>query len=197
MKGRITLKPWTIGGSSWCLCLTRKRPRMCSHLEGCWQLSEMFDSCQSPCFQRNQRCFSCSSVNPPTHKKKVCIIKWYSFLKGETCTLTETSTYIHRINLLHWGQLFHWVDLLLADEVGDGRHWPLTPVLPLHHHPIAEQLQCWILGDAVALSYVRCAQAEGERKLSKERNQLMKSEKKSKNTWGWVDGERRGDGDSS
>lgn len=129
----------------------------------------------------------------PPHTKKVCIIKWYSFLKGETCTLTETSTYIHRINLPHWGQLFHWVDLLLADEVSDGRHWPLTPVLPLHHHPIAEQLQCWILGDAVALSYVRCAQAEGERKLSKERNQLMKSEKKSKNTWGWVDGERRGD----
>lgn len=62
--------------------------------------------------------------------------------------------------------LFHRVDLLLANEVSDGRHRPLTPVLSLHHHPIAEQLQCWILGDAVPLGYV--GYAEAEEKLSKE-----------------------------
>lgn len=62
--------------------------------------------------------------------------------------------------------LFHGVNLLLADEVGNGCYRPLTPVLPLHHHPIAEQLQRRILGDAVPLGYVRYTEAE--EKLSKE-----------------------------
>lgn len=70
------------------------------------------------------------------------------------------STYIQSINLLHRVQLFYWVDLLLADKVCDGGHRPLTPVLPLHHHPVAEQLQRRILGDAVALSYVGCTQRQ-------------------------------------
>lgn len=78
------------------------------------------------------------------------------------------STHIQSIHLLHGLQLFHRVDLLLADEVSDGRHRPLTPVLPLHHHPIAEHLQCWILGDAVPLGNVRYTARVGE-KLSKER----------------------------
>lgn len=70
--------------------------------------------------------------------------------------------------------LFHGVDLLLADEVSNGRHRPLTPVLPLHHHSIAEQLQRRILGDAVPLGYVRYAEveveveAEAEETLNKE-----------------------------
>ncbi len=81
-------------------------------------------------------------------------------------TVCVFDTHIHRINLLRGVHLFHWVDLLLADEVSNGRHRPLTPVLPLHHHPIAEQLQRRILGDAVPLGYVRYVEAE--EKLSKE-----------------------------
>lgn len=77
-------------------------------------------------------------------------------------------THINSINLLQWVYLFHGVDLLLADEVSNGRHRPLTPVLPLHHHSIAEQLQRRILGDAVPLGYVRYAEAEAEEKLNKE-----------------------------
>lgn len=63
-------------------------------------------------------------------------------------------THIQSLDLLQGVEFFHRVDLLLADEVGDGHHRPLTPVLPLHHHPIAEQLQRGVLGDAVALGYV-------------------------------------------
>lgn len=83
-----------------------------------------------------------------------------------TDTVCMCVTHINSINLLQCVYLFHWVDLLLADEVSDGRHRPLTPVLPLHHHPIAEQLQRRILGDAVPLGYVRYAEAE--EKLNKE-----------------------------
>ena len=54
-------------------------------------------------------------------------------------------THIHFIQLLQGVDLFDGVHLLLADEVGDGRHRPLAPILPLHHHSITEQLQCRVL----------------------------------------------------
>lgn len=87
------------------------------------------------------------------------------FYRHSVC-ICMFATHIHSINLLHRVYLFHGVDLLLANEVSDGHHRPLAPVLPLHHHPIAEQLQCRILGDAVPLGYVRYTEAE--EKLSKE-----------------------------
>lgn len=47
------------------------------------------------------------------------------FNNAEEC-VSETdyvfTTHIHRINLPHGVYLFHWVDLLLADEVCDGYH---------------------------------------------------------------------------
>lgn len=71
---RMTLKPslkyprhmgfiWMIfGNGSEDGSLTQRQPRMCSHLEGCWQLFHMSGSYRSLFFQSNLWCFSCSSV---------------------------------------------------------------------------------------------------------------------------------------
>lgn len=42
--------------------LTQRQPRMCSRLEGCWQLFHMSGSYRSPFFQSSLWCFFCSSV---------------------------------------------------------------------------------------------------------------------------------------
>lgn len=86
-----------------------------------------------------------------------------AILSGKTAYFTDgaLATHIHSVGLFHRQQLLHGVNLLLADEVGDGDHWPLTPVLPLHHHPVAEQLQRGVLIDAVPLGDVRYGEKLG------------------------------------
>lgn len=93
-------------------------------------------------------------------------------------------------------EFFHRVDLLLADEVGDGHHRPLTPVLPLHHHPIAEQLQRGVLGDAVALGYVGWGWG---REVKQREGKSIDEEEEAVKTHGdgWIRKRRGGDRDGS
>lgn len=112
-------------------------------------------------------------------------MKPFYLTKPIYCMDRALATYIHSTCLFHWEQLLHGVNLLLANEVGDGYHWPLTPVLPFHHHPIAKQFQCRVLIDAVPLGYVRYKE-----RLSREK-QINWWRGRGRDTWGWMDKERR------
>lgn len=68
--------------------------------------------------------------------------------------IDSVCTHIYFVDLFQAVDFCDRVHFLLPDEVGDGRHWPLTSVLPLHHHPIPEELQSRVFADPVALCYV-------------------------------------------
>lgn len=83
------------------------------------------------------------------------------------CVSDCVCTHIYFVDLLQAVDFFDRVHFLLPDEVGDGRHRPLTSVLPFHHHPISEELEGRVLADPVALRYISWKEKAGQRFVKK------------------------------